>query len=294
MKNNTLQNKISETLKKDYKGIWGFELSGDFYLDLRMKESRDRHYITSESGSFLGLYQMGEGALIDTGYYIKPKSSEKWEGKWTGKNGIKSKEDFLNNREVQEIAIREYHKCVWRYIKDCHKYEGSEINGIKLTKAGMTAYAHLVGQERFRKFINSNGKKDKEDGNDVPGSQYLKAFSEHKNVDFTVEGYYNTLSKEDQEKYGKTDVKDKTATLDEEDITDFLNKLLIKENSLCIQDEFSEKLTSLAYQFSEKEKKKLAEQKKKLLDQYQNELDNCFKSLKQQTDAYASKLAADA
>jgi hypothetical protein len=53
---------------------------------------------------------MGEQALQDAGYYKGDSSPTKnnWKGTWTGKDGVNSREDFLNNPQAQENAIRAY------------------------------------------------------------------------------------------------------------------------------------------------------------------------------------------
>jgi hypothetical protein len=99
---------------------WQFKKSGDYYTDLAMRESSNRPASISEL-RYIGLYQVGEMALVDTGYYkkeLKPGQDPKtlynhdWTGAWTGKYDIHSREDFLNNRIVQDIAVREYHKII--------------------------------------------------------------------------------------------------------------------------------------------------------------------------------------
>ena len=161
-----------------------------------MKESSNNP-LAENSLHYLGLYQIGESALIDAGYYEKVPGAGRWEGSWTGKNGINSKEDFLNNRQVQEIAIREYHERVWQYLKHYQDNEGSVINDITLSKAGMIAYSHLVGVESLEKFINSEGEDDPIDANGVKGSDYLDAFAEHLDVDWSVPEYVPELAAED-------------------------------------------------------------------------------------------------
>ena len=158
----------------------------NFYIKLAERESSNRPYIMNELG-YVGLYQMGESALVDAGYY-KPKPiitgkkpgaqyNNDWSGEWTGKNGINSLEDFRQNPEVQTKAIKEYHKRIWTYLKPYHHLEGQEIGGVKLTKSGMIAAAHLVGQGNFRnRFLASLGTDVPEDGNKIPCTKYLDLF----------------------------------------------------------------------------------------------------------------------
>ena len=119
---------------------WKFKPSGDYYTDLAMKESTNQPDKINHPFRYIGLYQFGEATLADLGYYkktLKPGQDPStlyrgndWSGTWTGKHGINSIDDFLNNRLVQDIAVRNYHKIVWeRYLKDYQKYENQEIGG---------------------------------------------------------------------------------------------------------------------------------------------------------------------
>jgi len=109
----------------------------NFYAALAMKESSNIHTKIHPDLNYLGLYQFGEMALADIGYYKKEsvngeeiKYKNHWDGTWTGKNGIKSKDDFLNNRLVQDIAIREYHKKIWdQYLKTHHHHQNPKLLG---------------------------------------------------------------------------------------------------------------------------------------------------------------------
>ena len=77
---------------------------------------------------------MGESALVDCGYYKKPNCiyNNDWKGVFTGKDGINSIQDFLNNSAVQEKAQMIFKKRQWQYLKavGADKYIGKTINGI--------------------------------------------------------------------------------------------------------------------------------------------------------------------
>jgi len=182
-----MKNELSSDIVEKYIKKWRITLTGDFYCDLAMRESSNNQFAENRL-HYLGLYQVGEPALEDAGYYIK-NGVHIWGGKWLGKNDINSKDDFLNNKQVQEIAIRHYHSLIWWYLRDYHDMVESLINDIKISKAGMIAYSHLVGVGSLKHFIDSNGQEDTEDGNGVYGSDYLEAFSEHLNVDWTIPVY---------------------------------------------------------------------------------------------------------
>ena len=166
---------------------WKFERSNNYYTDLAMRESSNRAWIENQYG-FIGLYQMGTDALKDTGYIDKTSN------KWSGKYGIKTRQDFLTNVDVQNIAVREYHKIIWeKYLKDYHVYEGQEINGVKLTKSGMIAASHLVGAGALIKLIQTNGKINKDDGNGITFFEYLIGFKDYK-VDYSIDEFIKNLN----------------------------------------------------------------------------------------------------
>lgn len=142
----------------------------DFYTKLAKRESSNRKDIVNKYG-YMGLYQIGKYALLDT-KYIDDKNE------WTGKNNINSQEDFLKNAKIQKLAIKEYHKIIWeKYLKNHHKYIGVQIKDITLKKCGIIAGAHLVGQNKIKKFLDSNGEIEFLDGNNISVLEYIKTFN---------------------------------------------------------------------------------------------------------------------
>ena len=67
-----------------------------------------------------------------------------------------------------------YKNKKWSKTKDYHNYVGKTIAGIKITKAGMLAAAHLKGWTYVKIFLDSNGELDGWDGNKMHVSTYLK------------------------------------------------------------------------------------------------------------------------
>ena len=161
--------------------------TNDFYYALMMKESSGNAHVLNKFG-FAGLFQMGEMALDDAGYYDSRDGTtgiNDWRGTWKGKDGIYSLDGFLNDPQVQINAIISYHKVIWdHYLKNYHNYDGRIINGIKITKSGMIAAAHLVGHNDLKKFLTSDGKDMSQDGNGVFCTKYLKDFSGY-DIDFS-------------------------------------------------------------------------------------------------------------
>lgn len=122
---------------------------------LGYKESNNNYNKTNTSGGgigALGMYQIRRDGLIDTGYLTK-------DNKWTGKNGIYSVEDFLNNPSIQEQILDEYMKVQYRYLSYFGetKYIGSKYKGLKfdftITNTGLLAAIHRTGIDYMNKFF---------------------------------------------------------------------------------------------------------------------------------------------
>jgi Ca2+-binding RTX toxin-like protein len=160
----------------------------EFLAALIKQESSGNYGIENPSG-YLGKYQFGEGALIDIKYYLKDGTDKNdWIGSWTGKDGIFSKSDFLNNPAVQDSAILDYMQKQWEYLghDKVYQYEGQVLNGIKITISGMLAGAHLVGHAGEKKYLNSGGDVVPADGNETPITQYMQQFADF-DTPFTID-----------------------------------------------------------------------------------------------------------
>lgn len=150
----------------------------DFFEALGQKESSGNYSAIQKKYGYLGKYQMGEAALIDCGYYKRDgKISNSFLDKfWTGKDGVKSKQDFLDNHQAQENAIREYMKVQWRYIiaANLDRFVGQSRKGILFTVSGLLAGAHLGGHGRLEVYLKNNQLKP--DGNGVFVTEYIQKF----------------------------------------------------------------------------------------------------------------------
>lgn len=101
---------------------------------------------------YAGLYQFGNSTLAGV--------------------GIK-KRDYMGSVELQHEAAVRLANSNYKALK---KYEGRVVNGIKATKFGIMAAAHLGGSGNVENLFESNGKIDFKDGNKVPITRYLKNF----------------------------------------------------------------------------------------------------------------------
>lgn len=151
-----------------------------FKAALRQRESGGDYQVVNQLG-YLGAYQFGELALIDLGYYRRDGTGKNdWKPRFfTGKDGIESKNDFLNDKTTQDAAADAWFSLLWKYVRarDLEFYDKQVLNGVELSAAGMVAASHLVGTGGLSTFIRSGGTKIPNDGNGVGIDEYLKLFS---------------------------------------------------------------------------------------------------------------------
>lgn len=150
----------------------------EFLEKLGMRESSNNYKAKNKLG-YLGKYQFGGDALKDAGY------RDLKTGEWTGKNGVKSEEDFLNNTEAQEEAIKTYTKKQRGYLKNngAIGFIGKKFKDVPITESGLVAAAHLVGAKKLSDGLKNNI--DYADGNGTPASEYLRTF---KGIDLSEKG----------------------------------------------------------------------------------------------------------
>lgn len=131
-------------------------------------------------------YYLKKIAFYESGGSYNPKGNESYHGKYQlgraaldaiGFNGI-SKEDFIADHELQEIAMRRLLKHNKKVLASLiGKYEGKSIGGIYITQSGILAASHLGGPGNVIKYLESNGTIIFKDGNGTPITKYLKELS---------------------------------------------------------------------------------------------------------------------
>lgn len=153
-----------------------------FLNDLGARESGGNYKAFNRFG-YAGKYQMGEAALVDAGYYQKTsrKYNNDWSGIFTGKDGVYSIQDFLNNPKAQENAQIIFKKKQWGYLKavGAHKYLGLIMNGFLITPSGLLAGAHLKGAGSVIQYLNSGGKNIPKDAFGTSVESYIKQFANY-------------------------------------------------------------------------------------------------------------------
>lgn len=149
---------VKTKIKKEVKGI------ESFLNEIAKKESSDDPKKINKLG-YMGKYQFGEIALKDVGLDKK-----------INLNKFKKNPNIWPEHE-QDEAMKKLLTNNKQYLGEyLSKNEGKVIAGIKLTKSGMLAGAHLLGASNVKKFIDSKGRDIPKDGFGTPITAYLKKF----------------------------------------------------------------------------------------------------------------------
>jgi len=142
---------------------------------------------------YMGKYQFGEVALKDILQKGSGESDEDYESRiksyWPTNFGkVRTGADFnffksrFSNKGVnfwpehkQDMAMKQLLKNNLGYLGDyVDKWVGKTKNGIKITKSGLLAGAHLLGPSNVKKFLD-NGEVA-EDANGTKITEYIKKF----------------------------------------------------------------------------------------------------------------------
>lgn len=167
---------------------------------------------------YIGYFQFGEAALYDAKYFTVPYpfslernspfqraiTNNDWVGTWTGKNGVKSKNDFLEGRKHQIDAMNFFIQkhCSKLRELNINEFYGKKVNGIELTESGCCAGAHLVGAKHVLNF--ALGISNKTDGNKTPISHYIDLFAHYNLETCCQRKIYITVKKDGQFVSGKS------------------------------------------------------------------------------------------
>lgn len=113
---------------------------------------------------------MGVAALQTAGFIDE-------NGKWTGKMGVNSPEDYLNNPEAQEVAVKEFTESNWKTIKKLKldRFIDTQRFGVTITKTALLGAAHIGGVNGVKRLLEND--KDPADKNGTRISTYLYELS---------------------------------------------------------------------------------------------------------------------
>jgi hypothetical protein len=145
--------------QEDYTNL-NIPFTGNFFIGFKeaiaFKESQGKYKKINSLG-YLGKYQFGTATLKTI--------------------GVHNSAAFLNNPDLQEKAfLALLAKNKWELRDEIEKYEGTLLNGIRVTESGILAAAHLGGVGSVKKYFKNNGKRYLRDAYGTSLRSYMKAF----------------------------------------------------------------------------------------------------------------------
>lgn len=124
------------------------------------RESQNNPRIINKFG-MLGKYQFSPITIRGLGFRVTPKQ-------------------FLKNEELQDSVMVAYLRLNDRELKPLiKKYDGKVIKGVKITRSGILAAAHLGGSYSVVQFFSSSDMEGKKDANGTSVREYMKTFSKY-------------------------------------------------------------------------------------------------------------------
>ena len=139
--------------QNDYTNL-NIPFTGNFFIGFKeaiaFKESQGKYKKINSLG-YLGKYQFGTETLKTVGVHNSPKFQKK-----------------------AFIALLAKNK--WELRDEIEKYEGTILNGIRVTESGILAAAHLGGAGSVKKYFKNNGKRFFRDAYGTSLRTYMKAF----------------------------------------------------------------------------------------------------------------------
>jgi hypothetical protein len=153
---------VDTTNQPDLGGVCGLtaEETQKLMATIGARESGNNYKAVNSLG-YSGKYQFGALALIDAGYVKKGTSNKNLAdpNNWTGKNGIKSRDDWLNSSVIQE---QEMYNLMTRNCKQMSKPGGAITSSSTHQEiAGNLTAAHLIGAGGQNLAVRNNAvKKD--------------------------------------------------------------------------------------------------------------------------------------
>lgn len=133
---------------------------GGNYADMVYKgEGGGKIDATTPLGSASGKYQFTYATLKSLGYIQSgpgsvPAGSGEWSNVvWTGKDGVYSRSQFLNNSAAQDNALAIFTQKNWDLIQSKTPL-GTTVNGVPITQGGALYVAHMLGNGGYNQWAS--------------------------------------------------------------------------------------------------------------------------------------------
>lgn len=131
-----------------------------FLRHIAWRESQNNPQIINKFG-MMGKYQFSPITIRGLGFRVTPKQ-------------------FLKNEELQDSVMVAYLRLNDKELKYIiKKYDGKIVKGVKVTRSGILAAAHLGGSYSVIEFFSNGDMEGRKDANGTSVREYMKTFSKY-------------------------------------------------------------------------------------------------------------------
>jgi soluble lytic murein transglycosylase-like protein len=132
-----------------------------FLAHMAERESNNNPRIVNRFG-MMGKYQFSPSTVRTLGFTVSPN-------------------EFLSNPELQDSVMVAYLRANHLDLQSLiNRYEGRTVKGVKITRAGVLAAAHLGGSGNVRIWFASDDPNGRTDANGTSLRNYMVEFSKYK------------------------------------------------------------------------------------------------------------------
>jgi hypothetical protein len=129
-----------------------------FLGHMAQRESDNTPHVVNRFG-MLGKYQFHPNTIKGLGFNVTQK-------------------EFLSNSELQDSVMVAYLRANNKELKTLiTKYENKIIKGVKVTRSGVLAAAHLAGSTNVKLFFQNSDLNGRTDANGTSIREYMQTFS---------------------------------------------------------------------------------------------------------------------
>jgi len=131
-----------------------------FLHHMAQRESNNILHVVNQYG-MLGKYQFSPNTIRMLGYTV-------------------TKNEFLSDSQLQDSVMVAYLRANNKELNTLiTKYENKNFKGVRVTRAGVLAAAHLCGSNNIKKFFIEDDHPGCSDANNTTAREYMQTFSNY-------------------------------------------------------------------------------------------------------------------
>jgi hypothetical protein len=147
-------------ISMDWKEVFSKPTPMELFMELVGEIESNNNYNVVNSFGMLGRYQFSPTTIRYLGFDV-------------------SQEEFLNNSVLQDSVMVAYIRYNHNHLNELiERYEGTERNGVVLTRAAILAGAHFAGTNGMRSYLVQNQTDGRRDAYGMTVRRYISHFQD--------------------------------------------------------------------------------------------------------------------